>query len=53
VQAATGFPLAQAENLGETPLPTEEQLAMIRRLDPHNFRAAVLKNDPPAVRTAS
>lgn len=52
VQAATGFPLLKAENLGETPLPTEEQLAIIRRMDPHNLRATTLKNNPPAVRPA-
>jgi len=49
VQAATGFPLLQADDLSETPLPTEEQLAIIRKLDPHNLRSAVLKNNPPAV----
>ncbi|SEQ86246.1 glutaconate CoA-transferase subunit B [Solimonas aquatica] len=53
VQAATGFELARAPNLGETPLPTAEQLAIIRKLDPHNLRGAVIKNDPPAVRSAA
>jgi glutaconate CoA-transferase subunit B len=53
VQAATGFPLLKAGNLGITPLPTDEQLAIIRRLDPHNLRAAVIKNNPPAIRTAA
>jgi glutaconate CoA-transferase subunit B len=52
VQAATGFPLQKVDGLGLTPLPTAEQLAMIRRLDPHNLRGQVLKNDPPAVRPA-
>lgn len=52
VQAATGFPLLPHPQMGETPLPTEEQLAIIRRLDPHNLRATVVKNNPPAVRTA-
>lgn len=50
VQAATGFPLLAVEGLGTTPLPTEEQLAIIRRLDPHKLRGKVLKDDPPAVR---
>jgi glutaconate CoA-transferase subunit B len=50
VQAATGFPLLPAEPLGITPLPTAEQLAIIRRLDPHNLRATVLKGNPPAAR---
>lgn len=53
VQAATGFPLLQAPGLGETPLPTAEQLAIIARLDPHKLRASVIKNDPPAVRAAA
>ena len=52
VQAATGFPLARPDNLGDTPLPTDAQLAIITRLDPHNLRAAQLKNNPPAVRLA-
>jgi glutaconate CoA-transferase subunit B len=52
VQAATGFPLQPAGGMGETPMPTAEQLAIIRRLDPHNLRGAVLKNNPPARRAA-
>ena len=50
VQAATGFPLMAAPNLGTTPLPTTDQLAIIRRLDPHNLRGSVLRDNPPAVR---
>lgn len=50
VQAATGFPLGQAPDLQTTPLPTEEQLQIIRRLDPYKLRAVVLKNNPPAIR---
>lgn len=53
VQAATGFPLLKADTLGETPLPTAEQLAIIRRLDPHNLRGVVLKDNPPAVKAAA
>jgi glutaconate CoA-transferase subunit B len=53
VQAATGFPLLQAPDIAQTPLPTAEQLAIIARLDPHGMRAAQLKNDPPAVRAAA
>lgn len=52
VQAATGFPLLKADGLGETPLPSAAQLEVIRRLDPHNLRATVIKNNPPAVRGA-
>jgi glutaconate CoA-transferase subunit B len=53
VQAATGFPLLKAPNLGETPLPTAEQLAIIAKLDPHKLRATVIKNDPPALKAAA
>ena len=52
VQTATGFPLIQSDGMGETPLPTAEQLAIIQRLDPHNFRGAVLKNNPQALKAA-
>jgi glutaconate CoA-transferase subunit B len=47
VQAATGFPLINAV-AGETPLPDAAALAIIQRLDPHNFRASVIKDNPPA-----
>ncbi|MBL0122934.1 MAG: ketoacid CoA transferase [Betaproteobacteria bacterium] len=50
VQAATGFPLLKAEDMGETSLPTAEQLAIISRLDPHNLRAAIIKGNPPGIR---
>lgn len=50
VQEATGFDLLRAGDLAETPLPDAEQLAIIDRLDPHNLRAGVIKNNPPAVR---
>ena len=53
VQAATGFPLLKVDNLSETSLPTDEQLAIIRKLDPHNLRGMVLKNNPPAVKLAA
>lgn len=47
VQDNTGFALVDAV-AGETPLPSEEQLAIIRQLDPHNFRDFVIKGNPPA-----
>lgn len=53
VQAATGFPLLKADKLGETPLPTGDQLDIIRKLDPHNLRGVVLKGNPPAVKAAA
>ncbi|MNG38052.1 hypothetical protein D3C84_1255990 [compost metagenome] len=52
VQSATGFSLLKIDNLLTTPAPTEEQLEIIRRLDPHDLRASVIKNNPPGVRTA-
>ncbi|WP_414472399.1 CoA-transferase subunit beta [Microvirga sp. M2] len=52
VQAATGFPLLQAGSIRVTAGPTEEQLAIIRQLDPHNIRATVLKGNPPGLKAA-
>jgi len=52
VQDNTGFPLLQAPDLGETARPTAEQLAIIRRLDPHGLRASALKGNPPGIRAA-
>lgn len=49
VQAATGFALVDAVE-GETAMPGDEVLAIIARLDPHNIRASVLKDNPPARR---
>lgn len=49
VQAATGFVLERGD-LGETALPTAAQLDIINSLDPHNIRAGVLKDNPPAHR---
>jgi glutaconate CoA-transferase subunit B len=44
VEAATSFPLARAPDLGATPVPTAEQLRLIRTvLDPHDLRATVFK----------
>ncbi|HJV27652.1 MAG TPA: ketoacid CoA transferase [Aromatoleum sp.] len=52
VQEKTGFPLIAAPDIAETPHPTAEQLAIIRRLDPHDLRAAQLKGNPPGIRAA-
>ena len=43
----------KAEDLGETPHPTAAQLEIIRRLDPHDLRAAQLKGNPPGIRPAA
>ena len=53
VQAATGFPLLKAPECRETKAPTEAQLAIIARLDPHNLRATVIKNNPPMLRAVA
>ena len=50
VQAATSFTLTRSPQMKETVAPTEEQLAIIRRLDPHDMRASVFKGNPPGVR---
>ena len=42
VQEATGFALHIPANGPETPAPTDAQLALLARLDPHNLRASVL-----------
>ena len=51
VQEATGFELIDAV-AGETALPTAEMLEIIARLDPHNIRAGVIKDNPPALAAA-
>jgi len=44
VQAQTSFPLEVAKELPTTPVPTAEQLRLIRTvLDPHDLRATVFK----------
>lgn len=52
VQDNTGFPLAKAERVAETPLPDTKALAIIERLDPHGLRRTVIKDNPPARRTS-
>lgn len=52
VQAATGFPLLAIANLAETRAPSQDELAIIRRLDPHDMRASQIKGNPPANRAA-
>lgn len=46
VQDNTGFDLVRPDDLGETPAPTAEQLAIIAELDPHNLRAGIFKDNP-------
>jgi glutaconate CoA-transferase subunit B len=47
VREATGFPLEAEDEPAVTAAPSAEQLEIIRRLDPHNLRAGVLKGNPP------
>ena len=42
VQEATGFELHIPADVPETAAPTDEQLTLLARLDPHNLRASVL-----------
>jgi len=42
VQEATGFALHIPAKVPETAAPTDAQLALLARLDPHNLRASVL-----------
>lgn len=50
VQDNTGFDLHLPERIAVTAMPTVEQLALIRRLDPQQLRASQLKDNPPGVR---
>lgn len=51
VRENTGFDIAVPDGaIPVTPLPDAEALAVIRRLDPHDIRATLLKGNPPAVR---
>jgi len=48
VRDNTGFPVhLDGGETVETPAPTEEELAVIARLDPHGVRATILKGNPP------
>ncbi|MGV3481039.1 MAG: CoA-transferase subunit beta [Sphingobium sp.] len=51
VRDNTGFDIVIPDGAApQTALPDEEALAVIRRLDPHDIRATLLKGNPPAVR---
>ena len=52
VRDNTAFDVAVSEQLTTTEAPTEAQLAVIAELDPLNFRAKQLKDNPPGVRAA-
>jgi glutaconate CoA-transferase, subunit B len=46
VQEATGFPLLAGEDVTVTAAPTDEELRIVRTLDPHNLRATILRDNP-------
>lgn len=50
VQENTGFDVYIPDQVPETEAPDEEQLQIIRQLDPHNLRARQLKDNPPGRR---
>ena len=50
VIANTGFEVHVPTAIAVTAAPTEEQLAIIRQMDPHNMRSKQLKDNPPGVR---
>ena len=52
VQDNTGFPLERSAHLTETPAPSEAQLHAIQRLDPHDLRAGVFKDNPSGRRAS-
>ena len=48
VQENTGFELSRiGDDIPQTPVPTENELALIARLDPHEVRHKILKDNPP------
>ena len=51
VQENTGYPVHIPAEVPETTAPTEEQLAVIAALDPHNQRAYQIKDNPPGIRS--
>lgn len=47
----TGFEIHVPENVSTTTAPTEEQLNVIRQLDPEDWRSKQLKGNPPGDRS--
>jgi len=48
----TGFDLVRPDNIPETQAPTQAQLDIIAKYDPHNLRAYVFKDNPAGRRSA-
>ncbi len=51
VQESTGFEVCVPDDVTTTPGPTEEQLAIIARIDPLNQRDRQIKDNPPGDRS--
>ena len=50
VQENTGFELVRPDNIPTTAAPTQAQLDIIAKYDPHNLRAYIFKDNPSGVR---
>lgn len=53
VQEQTGFSLFRPDAIPETTAPTQAQLDIIAKYDPHNLRAAIFKDNPAGRRAAA
>ncbi|MCR9106059.1 MAG: ketoacid CoA transferase [Gammaproteobacteria bacterium] len=51
VQENTGYPVFVPDVVPTTAAPTQAQLAVIAQMDPHNQRAAQIKDNPPGDRS--
>jgi glutaconate CoA-transferase subunit B len=49
VVSSTGFDVHVPDSIATTAAPSEEQLTIIRHMDPHNLRGKQLKDNPPGV----
>jgi glutaconate CoA-transferase subunit B len=47
VVSSTGFDVHVPNSIATTAAPSEEQLTIIRHMDPHNLRGKQLKDNPP------
>lgn len=52
VQDNTGFELVRPDKIPVTAAPTQAQLNIIEKYDPHNTRAYIFKDNPPGKRKA-
>ena len=53
VVSNTGFEVHVPGTIATTTAPTEEQLAVIRQIDPHNLRSKQLKDNPAGAAAVS